>query len=81
LASTPVTTAVIVPEKSFVFSVVPAPAELIVVLPAALALANELAENSGSAVMPAATLPLLASQNSKAYPPESLSAWYSTKSI
>jgi hypothetical protein len=42
-----------VPEKSLVFSVLPLPSKELLELPAALARANELAENSGSAVMPA----------------------------
>jgi hypothetical protein len=50
---------VIVPEKSLLFSVVPAPAELMVVEPAALARLNAFGETPGSAVTEAASLPLL----------------------
>ena len=53
------TTAVIVPVNSLLFAVVPAPANVLLDEPAALARLNEFAESPGSAVTAAATLPLL----------------------
>ena len=55
------TTAVIVPVNSLLLAVVPAPAKLLLELPATAARlkASELGEMSGSAVMPAESLPLL----------------------
>jgi hypothetical protein len=54
-----VTTAVIVPLNSLLFAVVPAPAKLLVDVPAALARLNEFADSPGSAVTLAASLPAL----------------------
>ena len=59
--STPVTTAVIVPLNSLLLAVVPAPAKVLLEVPATAARlkASELGETIGSAVMPAESLPLL----------------------
>ena len=59
MGSTCTTTAVMVPEKSLLFSVVPLPSNLLAWLPATEALPNELPLNSGKAVMPASKLEFL----------------------